>query len=73
MIDRLGKDIVVGCKVLLLKTPVAREHEFIEGVVVKITDKKIHVHVAEEDFYWSGDVTPKIYKRNPEQLVVIGG
>lgn len=72
MKDRLGNEIEVGCKVLLLKTPVVREHVFIEGVVIKITDKKIHVHVAEEDYYWSGGVDQKIYKRSPEQLIVIG-
>lgn len=72
MKDRLGNEIEVCCKVLLLKTPVVREHVFIEGVVVKTTDKKIHVHFAEEDYYWSGGVDQKIYKRSPEQLIVIG-
>lgn len=73
MIDRLGKNIEVGCKVLLLKTPVSREHEFIKGVVVRVTDKKVHVHVVEEDYHWSDGVDQKIYKRSPEQLVVTGG
>lgn len=71
MIDRLGETIREGNVVMLLKTPVKAEHEFIEGVVVKLTGKTVHVHVADEDYVWSGGVDKKIYKRYPHQLFVV--
>lgn len=71
MIDRLGEDIKISDVVLILKTPVVREHEFIEGVVVKITSKTVHVHVPNEDIYWSGGVSEKIYKRQPYQIIKV--
>ena len=71
MIDRLGENIKNGNIVILLKTPVKSEHEFIEGVVVKMTDKTVHVHVVDEDYVRSGDVHKKIYKRYPHQVFVI--
>lgn len=73
MIDRLGETIRQGSIVMLLKTPVKTEHEFIEGVVVKLTEKVVHVHVADEDKIWSGGINEKIYKRYPHQVFVIGG
>lgn len=71
MIDRLGETIREGNVVMLLKTPVKSEHEFIEGVVVKLTDKTVHIHVVDEDYVWSGGVDKKIYKRYPHQLFVV--
>ena len=36
-----------------------------------MTDKTVHVHVADEDYVWSGGVDQKIYKRYPHKLFII--
>lgn len=72
MLDRVGNAIAVGSKVLILKTPVKTDHEFIEGVVVKVGSKKVSVHYPEEDYQWSGGIDLKIYNRYPEQIIVLG-
>lgn len=69
--DKLGSIIKEGVDVLILKTPVTKKHEFTFGKIVKITGKTVHVHVPDEDVFWRGEFEEKIYKRYPEQIVVI--
>lgn len=69
--DRLGNIIKDGVEVLILKTPVCKEHRFITGVVCKITEKTVYVHVREENFVFDGEVVKAIYKRKPQQIIVI--
>lgn len=71
MLDRLGKVIEVGSKVVFLRTPIKTDHEYIEGTVVKLGAKKVSVHFPEEDYKWSGGISEKIYNRYPEQLFVV--
>lgn len=73
MLSRNGKEIVVGSKVLVLRTPVCSGHEFYEGVVTSITAKQVVVEGSGKQYKWTyseHDHTFK-YKRYPEQVIVI--
>lgn len=75
MISRNGIELTVGLKVLVLRTPIQCQHEFYEGVITKLTDKRVVVEGKGQQYKWSygGDDEESMfeYKRYPEQVIVI--
>ena len=69
MLDRLGKELHVGAKVLTLQVPIVGSHEFVEATVTKLTAKVVCVEYLHRDRWGSNGV--REFKRYPEQLIVI--
>lgn len=74
MISRNGIELEVGQNVLVLRTPVAGQHEFYNGVITKLTAKQVVVEGKGKQYKWSwredGEQTFE-YKRYPEQVIVV--
>lgn len=74
MISRNGVDLEIGQNVLVLRTPIVGQHEFYEGVIIKLTSKQAVIEGKGKQHKWSwredGEHTFE-YKRYPEQIIVI--
>lgn len=69
--DFNGVEIKIGQKVIILQTPIFREHEFLLGEVIALTSKQIQIKTFVESSKYSWDVGDKLFKRYPEQVIVV--
>ena len=69
MLSRNGIKLCVGQEVLTLQIPIVGQHQFVDAVVTKITDKMVYVEYNHKDRWGSNGV--REFKRYPEQLIVI--
>lgn len=69
MLDRLGKVVAVGSKVLVLQVPIVGQHEFVNAVVTKLTPKMVYVEYRHKDRW--GDNGNREFKRYYNQVIVI--
>lgn len=71
MLDRLGKVLEVGSKVLVLQVPVVGQHEFVEATVTRLTSKSVYVEYLHKDRWGSNRL--RAFKRYPDQVILIQG
>lgn len=65
-----GVEIEVGQEVFVLQTPIIGEHQFVKGVVVKISPKTVSVEGLFKEKYIRGFVRKRV-NRYPEQIFVV--
>lgn len=69
MFSKNNIEIIVGQKVLILEVPIAGQHKFVEGEVIKLTDKQVVLESKMKD-RWGGTRLREV-KRYADQVIVV--
>lgn len=64
-------EIEVWMDVIVLQTPIVRWYEFLKGKVVALTKKMVQVEVSSTGDRFGFDKWLKVFKRQPEQVIVV--
>lgn len=68
MFSKNNIEITVGQKVLILEVPIVGQHKFVEGEVIKITDKQVVIESKMKDRW--GDTRLREVKRYADQVII---